>query len=232
MVSAASTNPARQDYIPGRKLLLPAQQALVARGHQHDDDRVGARKMLGLAVRAVALPAAFLHRGTGSAIGAIAVALMPVHHRFRHRDRRELVGRHHALHRHATQFGDARRRCGAAIFPPPPPRCPCRTPRRPRAGPGRSCRDWRRISALRRSSAARADLPPPASPPASRDRPRRRGRRGALPAPAVSRRRRADARRDREYCVTKPGCPSGNEFECCHAFNLVKIPARFCGEAR
>ena len=62
--------------------------------------------MLGLAVGAFALPAALLHRRAGSAIGAVAVALMPAHHRFRHRDRRELVGRHHALHRHAAQFGD------------------------------------------------------------------------------------------------------------------------------
>ena len=106
MVSAASTNPARQEYIPGRKLLLPAQQAFVARGHQHDHDGIGARKMLGLAVRAIALPAALRHRRAGAAIGAKTVALMPAHHRFRHRDRRKLVGRHHALHRHAAQFAD------------------------------------------------------------------------------------------------------------------------------
>ena len=72
--------------------------------------------MLGLAARAVALPAAFLHRGAGSAIGAIAVALMPAHHRFRHRDRRELFGRHHALHRHAAQFGDGDVVAGQQFF--------------------------------------------------------------------------------------------------------------------
>ena len=65
---------------------------------------------------AVALPAAFLHRGAGSAIGAVAVALMPAHHRFRHRDRRELVGRHHALHRHAAQFGDGDVVAGQQFF--------------------------------------------------------------------------------------------------------------------
>src|SRR4051794_32165656 len=43
-----------------RKLLLAAEQALLARGDQHDHDGIGARKMLGLASRALALPAAFL----------------------------------------------------------------------------------------------------------------------------------------------------------------------------
>ncbi len=75
-------------------------------GDQHDHDRVGARKMLGLAARAFTLPAAVVHRGAGAAVGAEAVALVPGHHRFRHRDRRELLRRHHALHRHAAQFGD------------------------------------------------------------------------------------------------------------------------------
>src|SRR5882724_5044021 len=41
----------------GQKLLLPPQKAFLARGHQHDHHRVGAGKMLGLAVRALALPA-------------------------------------------------------------------------------------------------------------------------------------------------------------------------------
>jgi len=51
--------------------------------------RIGARKMFGLAVRAIALPAALLHRRAGAASGTEAVTLMPAHHRFRHRDRRE-----------------------------------------------------------------------------------------------------------------------------------------------
>jgi hypothetical protein len=51
-------------------------------------------------------PATFLHRGSCSAIGAEAVALMPAHQRFGHRDRRELVRRHNTLHHHAAQFGD------------------------------------------------------------------------------------------------------------------------------
>ena len=90
----------------GRELLLPAEQDLVAELDQHDHDRVGTGKMLGLAASAFALPAAILHRGARAAIGAKAVALMPAHHRFRHRDRRELVRRDGALHRHAAQLGD------------------------------------------------------------------------------------------------------------------------------
>src|SRR5207245_613001 len=89
-----------------RKLLLAAEQAFVAGGDMHDHDRIGAGKMLDLAGRAFALPAAFLHRAARAAIGAIAVALVPAHHRLRHRDRRELLWRDRALHRHAAQLGD------------------------------------------------------------------------------------------------------------------------------
>src|SRR6185436_5880732 len=60
---------------PGHELLLPAEQASVTKGHQHDHDRVGARKMLGLATRTLALPAAVLHRRARAAIGAIAMAI-------------------------------------------------------------------------------------------------------------------------------------------------------------
>src|SRR3954469_21547246 len=87
-----------------RKLLLAAEQALFAGGDVHDHDGIGARKVLGLATRALPLPAAFLHPGTRAAIGAIAVALMPAHHRLRHRDRRQLLRRPRALHRHAAQL--------------------------------------------------------------------------------------------------------------------------------
>jgi hypothetical protein len=41
---------------------------------------------------------------------------MPVHHRFRHRDRRELLRRHRALHRHAAQFGDGDVVAGQQFF--------------------------------------------------------------------------------------------------------------------
>src|SRR3954469_1408283 len=82
------------------KLLLAAEQALLARGDVHDHDGVSPREMLGLAARAFALPAAFLHPAARTAIGAIAVALVPAHHRLRHRDGRELLWRDRALHRH------------------------------------------------------------------------------------------------------------------------------------
>jgi hypothetical protein len=86
--------------------LLPPEQAFVALGHQHDHDWVGAREMLGLAAWAVALPAALPHRGPCAAVGTEAVALMPSHQRLRHRNRRQLLGRHRPLHHHAAQLGD------------------------------------------------------------------------------------------------------------------------------
>src|SRR5687768_15111791 len=69
----------------GHELFLPAQQRLLARTDEHDHDRIGAREMLGLATRTVALPAAFLHGSAVAAIGAKTMALMPGHQRFRHR---------------------------------------------------------------------------------------------------------------------------------------------------
>jgi len=114
--------------------------------------------MLGLAARAFALPTAFLHRRAGSAIGAVAVALMPAHHRFGHRDRRKLVGRHRALHRHAAQFGHGDVVAGQQFFHRRGRNTHSETPLRRRATPKRWCRDWRRISALRRRRAARGDV--------------------------------------------------------------------------
>ena len=58
-----------------------AEQAVVAVDRQHDHDRIGARKMLGLAGRAVALPAGLRDVGRRAAIRAEAMPRMPVQQR-------------------------------------------------------------------------------------------------------------------------------------------------------
>ena len=101
---------------PGRKMLLPAEQAFVAARHQHDHHRVGAREMLGLAVWAIAAPAALRHGGAGAAIGAVAVALIPADQRFGGGDRRQLLRRDHALHHQAAQIGQQRIGTAGELF--------------------------------------------------------------------------------------------------------------------
>lgn len=71
----------------GRELLLPPEQAALAIGDEHDDDRIDARKMLCVAVRTKASPArAGGIRGV-AAVRAEAVPPMPVEHRTRFAER-------------------------------------------------------------------------------------------------------------------------------------------------
>ena len=106
MVSAASTKPARHEYIPGRNCFC--------RPSRHLSPWVTSMITTG-SVRGKCSALQFGHSrfqppsfiaGAGSAIGAEAVALMPGHHRFGHRDRRELFVRYHTLHHHTAQLGD------------------------------------------------------------------------------------------------------------------------------
>jgi hypothetical protein len=104
----------------GRHAALPSEQYflvagfLVAMYRQHDHHRIGAREMRGIALGVGAAPgiAGFGHLGLAAALGAEAVALVPVDHAARLRQDRgffrdqqggnradvdELVGR--AMHR-------------------------------------------------------------------------------------------------------------------------------------
>ena len=73
---------------------------------EHDRDRIGARKMLRLALRAVAPPAALRHVGRRAAIGAEAMTRMPVQQRLGLRERRQMIDRDQTLHRDRAQIGD------------------------------------------------------------------------------------------------------------------------------
>ena len=157
MVSAISTKPARHEYMPGRNCfcrpsrhLSPEVTSMITTGSVRG-------KCSALQFGQSRFQPPCFHRAARAAIGAKAVALMPAHQRFRHRDRGQLLRRQHALHRHAAQFGSTATSLRVSSFSTAAARCPCRRSARRRATPGRSCRDWRRISAPRRSSAARAD---------------------------------------------------------------------------
>src|SRR5450755_1640244 len=63
------------------KTRAAAEQAALAVACQHDSHRIGAREMFGLALRAIALPAGLHGLRRRAAIGAEAVAQMPVQHR-------------------------------------------------------------------------------------------------------------------------------------------------------
>src|SRR3569832_1707690 len=69
-----------------------AEQAVVAVDRQHDDDRVGAREMLRLAIRTVAPLAGVDGARQQTTIGAIAMPRMPLQNRLRIRNRRQVFG--------------------------------------------------------------------------------------------------------------------------------------------
>ena len=92
--------------MPGGEARLPAEQAMVAVEREHDRDRIGARKMLRLALRAIAPPAALRRFRRCPAIGAEAMPRMPVQQRLGLGERRQMVGRDEALHRDRAQVGD------------------------------------------------------------------------------------------------------------------------------
>ena len=89
-----------------RKARRTAEHAALARDHQHDDDRIGARKMLGLAGRAVAPPAGLHHARRRAAIRTEAMARMPADQRLGFGERRQMRGVDQALHRDGAQVGD------------------------------------------------------------------------------------------------------------------------------
>ena len=82
---------------PLRPDLLPAEKTFAVMHREHDDDRVGAREMLGLAGQADALVAGLGHGAFRAADRAEAVPVVPVDHRFglrhdRKFGRRDLAG--------------------------------------------------------------------------------------------------------------------------------------------
>ena len=82
--------------------LAPDQAALAVDG-QHDHDRVDARKMLCVAGRAFAPPAGGGDLAPGPAIGAEAVAVVPVEHGLGAAQLAENVGRQHLAHGERAQ---------------------------------------------------------------------------------------------------------------------------------
>ena len=72
---------------------LAAKQQMPLALDQHDGDGVGARKLLGAALRAIALPAALGEQGGAAALRAEAVPRMPVEQAARTAVKRQLVKR-------------------------------------------------------------------------------------------------------------------------------------------
>ncbi len=87
-----------------REHFLTPQKGFVPKGCQHDDHRVGARKMLGFARRAGPLVASFGHLGHRPAHCAMAVAGMPVQHRFRLSKDGQFAGGQVAHHANRAQI--------------------------------------------------------------------------------------------------------------------------------
>jgi len=197
--------------MPAGKLLLPPQQAFVTGGHQHDHDGVGARKNARPCSweQVAPFPAAFLHRGAGSAIGAgshgagasppsISPSRSPragraaprpcmaMPRKFGHGG---IVAGQQFFHRRGC---DAHAEDGRAV-----PQA-----QEDRAGIGAEFQRF--IDGQQRGAVPQ----PPASPPASRDTPHRRG---AVAAPfqreQFSRRCRADCAARSRICVTKSRLP-------------------------
>src|SRR5512139_233292 len=76
-----------------------AEETPVAVGRKHDNDRVGAREMFGLALRAIPPPAAADRLRRSPAIGAEPVACVPMQHGLRFGNRWQMVSCDKALHR-------------------------------------------------------------------------------------------------------------------------------------
>ena len=83
-----------------------AEQAVLALGRQHDHHRIGAREMLGVALRTIALPAGADRLRRRAAVRAEAVTQMPMQHRLGLGDRRQMLGPDQPLHRDRAQVGD------------------------------------------------------------------------------------------------------------------------------
>ena len=94
----------RQRRIPARrKPRRTPEQAAIAIHRQHDNNRVRARKMLGLAGVADPLPALLGDMGRPATLRAEAVRLMPVQHRLTLRDRAEVSWRGSSVKRQRAQ---------------------------------------------------------------------------------------------------------------------------------
>jgi hypothetical protein len=81
------------------------KEAAVAVDCQHDHHGIGARKMLGLAPLAVASPAAADKPCRSPAVGAKAVARMPVQDSLGFGDRRQVIRRDQSLYGDRSQVG-------------------------------------------------------------------------------------------------------------------------------
>jgi len=76
---------------PGREMPAPSDKAAIAKGCQHDDNRIGTRKMFGTAVWAEP-PITCIHQcGARSAARAKAMTLMPIDERLRLTEDREIA---------------------------------------------------------------------------------------------------------------------------------------------
>ena len=152
IVSPGSRNPARHEYIAFGKARLAPEQAIVAIDRQHDDDRIGAREMLRPCTTSHSRrqPAAAT-RVDRAAIGAIAMARMPMHQRL-------------GLPEDADEFG---RRAGPGVaIERMSTSASRRDPARP-ARAGRGSRRWRRRATRprRRPATPRRSGAPPGNRP-------------------------------------------------------------------
>src|SRR5262249_2989445 len=90
----------------GDEARAAAEQAAVAVDRQHDDDRVGAREMRGLARRAIAPPTRFGDVRAHPAVGAEAVARVPGEQRLRLGEPGRVLRRARAWARDGGEMGD------------------------------------------------------------------------------------------------------------------------------
>ena len=89
-----------------RETRRAAEHAALAGNRQHDDDRIGAGKMLGFARRAIAPPAGLNDFGLGAAIRTVRMPRMPAEQRLGFGERRQMLRLDQALHRDRAQIGD------------------------------------------------------------------------------------------------------------------------------
>src|SRR5262249_53241273 len=121
------------------------EQATVIVARQHDHDRIGAGKMLGLASGAVAPPASADKFRRKAAIRAKAVARMPVQHGFSLGNRRKVIGGDKALHRDRAQISyveiitGLEGLCSLRREPMTKPRCSVKQAKEDRFCSGRQC---------------------------------------------------------------------------------------------
>src|SRR5260370_10708132 len=85
---------------------LPAEEAPFAIDRQHDDDRIGAGKMLGAAGRAITPPTGLHDARRRAAVRTEAVPPVPAEQGLRLRERRQGLGRHQGASRKGAQVGD------------------------------------------------------------------------------------------------------------------------------